>query len=399
MRQCSVSNLKTGMMLGQHLHAYYGGKRTLLLGRGAKITGPVIDKLTSIGYPFVYIEEEGTEEVFPDDVLSEETRDRALLAISQYYEEIKNREVELSRNSGKPVDILKSEVLNINPPRPVRLKESVRDILQDLFLIGSVRGYETMAGLSRTNAIHNHVLNVAVISLLIGWQCGYFDSEQIALGMGALLHDVGKSVLPGIYEKRSWELNPEERALVRHHPVLGEKLLRGDRAISEVERQIIIQHHERQDGTGYPFGLVGNNQKPVRTHYSEPNHIFRFAEIVAVANAFDNLVSGNTRSRRFSPEEALDALAKEAGTRLNVEIVKVLASVVTLYPVGSNVRVVKHLDSRLVGTVGVVAKSDEQGRDEIEIIVLFDQNGKRISARKLNVHLNEKEGVELIMSY
>lgn len=396
MKQCSLDDLKPGMVLGQPIHAYYGSKRTLLLGGRAKVTAPIIEKLESIGYSFVYVDEEGTEDVIPEDVLSSETRDNALLTVSRFYEGINSYVNELSqKKKKKPIDIMKIDTFDLKLPKPSVLRECIRDIIEDLFIVASVRGYNTISGISRNNAIHNHTLNVAVISLLIGNEYGFVDTEQMVLGMGALLHDVGKSVLPGIYEKRYWELDPSERALMQQHPELGENLLSTVRAVSEAERQIIVQHHERQDGSGYPFGLRGDNSKPVRAHYTQPNRIFRFAEIIAVANMFDNLVSGNYYSHRLSPEEALNELYREAGTGLNSDIVRVFSSLVTLYPVGSNIKIEKHPEKELIGNEGVVAKSDGQDSELVEIIILYDRHGRRIPARKETINIYQDDTVKL----
>ena|GEM_PF-477146 len=400
MRQCSIADIKPGMVLGQPLHAYYGGKRTLLLGAKAAFSAPLITKLQSMGYSFVYIEEEGTEEIVPENVLSDETWDNALQAVSRYYEKICSYIKELSKKRDrKSVDIMEMGMLSFPLPKSSLLRESVRDIIEDLFIIGKVEGYDTISGVSRTNAIHNHVLNVTVISLLIGSEYGFVDSEQNVLGMGALLHDVGKTVLPGIYEKRYWELDPDDQEEVQKHPLLGERLLSEARSISEAERQIIVQHHERQDGNGYPFGLKGKNNKPLRSPYHEANRIFRFAEIVAVANVFDNLVSGNYFQHRFTPEEALKELNREAGTGLNSDIVRVLSNLVTLYPVGSNVVIKRHSDANLMGAQGVVAKSDTKDSREIEIILLYDGNGKRMQPYVEKVHLVDDKSIKLSIAY
>ena len=388
------------MVLGQPLHAYYGGKRTLLLGAKAAFSAPLITKLQSMGYSFVYIEEEGTEEIVPENVISDETWDNALLAVSRYYEKISSTIKELSKKRDrKSVDIMEMGMLSFPLPKSSLLRENVRDIIEDLFIIGAVEGYNTISGVSRTNAIHNHVLNVTVISLLIGSEYGFVDSEQNVLGMGALLHDVGKAVLPGIYEKRYWELEPSDQKEVQKHPLLGERLLSEARSISEAERQIIVQHHERQDGSGYPFGLKGKNNRPVRSPYHEANRIFRFAEIVAVANVFDNLVSGNYFQHRFTPEEALKELKREAGTGLNSDVVRVLSNRVTLYPVGSNVIIKKHSNANLKGALGVVAKSDTKDSRGVEIILLYDGNGKRMQPRVEKVHLYDDKSIKLSIAY
>lgn len=398
MKQCAISDLEPGMVLAQPIHAYYGSKRTLLLGGRASLSPAIINKLNSLGYSYVYIEEEGTEDVIPEDALSDETRDKAFLSITTYYEQVNTTIREMNRQGGKKIDVLEAENLHLQLPKSSTLREAVKDIIEDVFLIGSDIGYHAISGISRTNAIHNHVLNVAVLSMVVGAEFGYVDDEQKILAMGALLHDVGKALLPGIYEKRYWELDPTEHTVMRHHPLLGEKLLREARTISEAERQVILQHHERQDGSGHPHGLRGDNTKPVRTQYTKANHIFRFAEIVAAADMFDNLVSGNYFEQRFTPEEALGELYREAGIGLNSEVVRALADLVTLYPVGSNVTVKKHPDDNFIGAKGVVLKSERSDSNEVEVIILNDKNGTRIPAQRESLPIFSDERFKLQVS-
>ncbi len=395
MKQCSIVDLKPGMVLGQPLYAYFGAKRTLLLGVRAKFDPPIIDRLESIGFSSVYIEEEGTEDVIPEDVLSDETRDNTLLAISGFYEAIHSVIKDELRKEEKAIEKLRANGVYFQLPAITPFKESIKNIIQDLFLIGTMRGYHTITGISRSNAIHNHVMNVTVLSLLLGHEFDFMDSEQTVLGMGALMHDVGKAVLPGIYEKRYWELDPSEHADMLEHPLLGEQLLSTLRSVEEAERQIIAQHHERQDGTGHPNGLTGDNTVPVRTHYTKPNQIFRFAEIVAVADMYDNLVSGNYYQHRYSPEEALKELFSEAGTCLNQEVVRALSSLINLYSVASNVKIEKHPDPSLVGTKGVVAKSDGPDSDVVEVIVLYSADGRRVPAFTEEIQLDKHESFKL----
>lgn len=397
MRQCAIKELNAGMVLGMPLHAYYGGRRSLLLGAGATLSSEIIKKVDGMGYSHVYIEEEGTEGLIPDAMLSDETKDSALLTLSHYYEQMRNNVLNLSQKGVQTNDLIRAETLNIHTIPTVGLRRCIRDLIQDLFIIGTVKSYHSAPGISGGNAIFNHVLNVSVLSLLIGGKYKFVDDEQNMLAMGAILHDIGKAVLLDIWGKRYWEMNEAERDLLRNHPALGEKILANVRTINEAERQIIAQHHERQDGTGYPFGLTGDNRQPLRTHYAEPNKIFRFAEIVAAANMFDDLTSGNYFAQRFSPKEGLEQLARESGTGLNSEVVKSMNSLITLYPLCSNVKITKHPDPKLIGFEGVVSESDRADLPEIELILLKDASGKRVKAWKERIPVREDNYVKLVL--
>ena len=389
MRECPIGKLKPGMVLGQPLHAYYGARRSLLLGRGAEITPALIDRLLSIGYPAVYIEEEGTEDIAPGDILAEETTATAMQTVSEFYNEFHDILKDLAKDHDDLVTFFKKSSPFITVPRTSGLKQCVNDIKEDLFIIGSVGRYKTNSAIPRTNAIHQHAINTTILSLLLGWHFDFTDDELFELGLGALLHDIGKLAMPELMEKKYWELNSEERLRLRDHAVVGESMLANSRPITEMNRQIIMQHHEYQDGTGYPTGLKGNNRKPIKTLYTEPNQIFRFAEIVAVANTFDNLMSGEFTQSLLSPKKAYMELKKDAVVRYNSEIVSLIQQVVDYYPVGSNVRVVKHPNHDYQNLEGVVAKSDGEQQDQIELVLLFDANGKRIPSQRVFLDLKE----------
>lgn len=385
------------MILGQALYAYHGAKRTLLLGRGVEISIPIVKRLEDIGYSFVYIEEEGAEDVLPQDILSEETRANALTEISQFYGDLLKLFEEMQRDSAVPVNFMTAINLSFNVPRTAGLKATVRAIIEDLFIIGLVQKYEATAVIPRTNAIHRHALNTTVLSLLIGYHYDYTDPELQELGLGALIHDIGKLTMMDFFGKRYWELDPEEKKAMRMHPELGEKILSNSRTISEIVRQIIMQHHERQDGTGYPNGLLGSNKAPLRSNFTEPNHIFRFAEIVNVANTFDNYLSGFYTSHRLTPLEAMQEVKREAGTKLNSEIVNVLNNSINYYPIGSNLKIMNHHNKDIIGYEGVVSKSLDENSDKIEVVLLFDENKNRIPAQKEIVSRIKNETVELLM--
>jgi HD-GYP domain-containing protein (c-di-GMP phosphodiesterase class II) len=386
------------MTLGMPLYTYIGGKRTLLLGNGADFSAPVIDRIRSLGYSSVYVEEQGTDGLIPEDVLSDQTRDNALLTISKYFQEAKNTIENQVQKGRKLKDFIKSEVLGVSAPPAEPIRDCIKDLITDLLVVGSVKGYHSITGMSKTNYMINHSLNVAVISMLIGAHYKFIDSEQLMLGMGALLHDIGKTFLFDLAELHYWELEPEERTLLQEHAILGGRLLENLQTISEAERQIIIQHHERQDGTGYPHGLKGDNKKPLRTHYTEPRHMFRFAEIVAAANAFDNYLNGNYNQQIMTPSKALEELQKLSGTAHNRVVVNAIRSLVTLFPVCSNVRITAHSDPLLVGIQGVVSKSDLNGTKEVEVILLRDKHGRKLSPVRENLRLSDQVNMELIPS-
>lgn len=148
----------------------------------------------------------------------------------------------------------------------------------------------------------DHSVNVSVLSVYLGVRMGY-TSQQILehLALGGLLHDLGKAFMSSAAGEDRL-IDPSTDPAFRKHPILGvealEKAQTSFRNISAEVRMIIAQHHEFMDGTGYPLGLQGLG-------------IYELTRVVAIANAYDNLVSesrGDTiQARQLAALERLEA--------------------------------------------------------------------------------------------
>ena len=132
--------------------------------------------------------------------------------------------------------------------------------------------------------VYYHTLNVAILALLLGKEYGIKADSMEVLGLGALFHDIGKHRIPKkIFQKRA-PLTPPERQLMRLHPKYGEEMASRMKGFPEESVLIIRQHHEANDGTGYPDGLQGPKISPL-------------SKIMSVANVYDNCCN------HWSPEE------------------------------------------------------------------------------------------------
>lgn len=155
-----------------------------------------------------------------------------------------------------------------------------------------------------------HNLRVARLCVHIGRQMSMSASELRVLARAGLLHDIGKlGIPPEVLEKHS-PLDESEWLLMRTHPELGLSLL--DRAgQSSREMLAVLYHHERLDGSGYPYGLKAESI-PIE------------ARIVAVADTYDALTSDRPYRRACPPMEARRVLVEEAGSRLDSRAVSAL---------------------------------------------------------------------------
>ncbi|WP_395504859.1 HD-GYP domain-containing protein [Ectopseudomonas hydrolytica] len=169
-----------------------------------------------------------------------------------------------------------------------------------------------------------HALNVTVLSLLLGRQLG-LDSEAChSLGLGALLHDIGKLEVPSkVLLKAEPLTRPEQQLLQMHSDFglrMGQKLMLDDEVL-----RIIHEHHEHCDGSGYPRGL-------------REAAIGRLSRLVAITNHFDNLCNPLDPRQALSPHEALALMFKQQRERFDEVALKAFIRVMGIYPPGSLVQ-------------------------------------------------------------
>jgi HD-GYP domain-containing protein (c-di-GMP phosphodiesterase class II) len=126
--------------------------------------------------------------------------------------------------------------------------------------------------------IYRHSIGVALLSKIIGETRGYQGSQLIDLITSGFLHDIGKSKIPSEILNKPGKLTREEFELVKNHTIYGYELIKQSSEFSEQYAYVALQHHEREDGSGYPFGLKGNE-------------ISQSSKVVAVADVFHAMIS------------------------------------------------------------------------------------------------------------
>lgn len=159
-----------------------------------------------------------------------------------------------------------------------------------------------------------HSERVAVLCESLGLRLGLDREELHTLVVGALLHDVGKTVVPRSVLERDGPLTEQDLKLVRLHPKVGADILRG---IKDMERfaEVVLNHHERLDGSGYPRGLRGGQ-------------LDRLARIAAVADVFDAITSPRPYRPAMPTARALAVLQIEVDLgRLDAEVFSELADI------------------------------------------------------------------------
>jgi putative nucleotidyltransferase with HDIG domain len=164
-----------------------------------------------------------------------------------------------------------------------------------------------------------HSQRVSDYSLRIAESLGLAERELEVIKYAALLHDIGKIAIPDDIIKKPSSLTPEEFEQVKQHPIIGAKIIKEIDSLAPMV-PIILHHHERFDGKGYPDGLKGENI-PIG------------ARIVHVTDAYETMVSARAYRDMLPPELAISELRKNAGTQFDPKIVEIFISILRKNPV------------------------------------------------------------------
>ncbi len=173
-----------------------------------------------------------------------------------------------------------------------------------------------LAGAIEANDIYTwgHCERVANISIEIGKALGLDSDDITVLEFASLLHDIGKiGILPGILNKKG-KLSEEEYETIKRHPAIGYEILKDVEFLYDI-RKVILQHHERIDGEGYPQGLYGEN-------------INKLARIMAIADAYDAMTSSRPyREIPLSKEEAIEELIRGKGSQFDGKMIDIFIGI------------------------------------------------------------------------
>ena len=353
MRQVSVNSLKVGDMMGRTI---YSGQGRVLLGRGVLLTLPYIARLRELGISIVYIDDEETRDIIIEDVVSEEHRREAIISFEQSSEAVR-----LGKDfSGFEV---KKAISNI-----------VEDILyqKEIFLsLVDMRSFD--------NQMFSHAVSVCVLATVLGKALGLDRENLEALAIGALLHDIGTVKQPKQLIHKRVPLTSQETSLYQTHTVNGFEILKAKRELSLLSAHVALQHHERMNGSGYPRQLLGE-----RIHH--------LAQIVGIADFYDNLVNGAPGHQKMLPHEACEIVMGSAGTLFPQDLVVMFLKHVAAYPTGCTVKL-------NTGEIGIVVDQNKSlpMRPIIRVLAGDDTLTAFVKAREYNLVEKHTTFIESIL--
>ncbi|MDP2787030.1 MAG: DUF3391 domain-containing protein [Pseudomonadota bacterium] len=170
-----------------------------------------------------------------------------------------------------------------------------------------------------------HALNVTMLALMLGREAGLNSGEMCALGLGTLLHDMGKERVPSqvLLKKTAW--TSAERNFYQQHVVYGVELAEKLPGLPAGAMEVIALHHEMLDGSGFPGGLSGGR-------------IGKLACIATIANTFDNACNRINPADSLTPSQALSVMFRRDRAKYDPELMQHFIRCLGVYPPGSIVR-------------------------------------------------------------
>jgi HD-GYP domain-containing protein (c-di-GMP phosphodiesterase class II) len=278
----------------------------------------------------------------------------------------KLRPAELAHRNGDSMRTVYSDALDLTRELGVGLERGItpplgatRDTVERL--VNGVLSDPDSALLMSTMHSHDeytffHMVNVCILSVATGASIGLNREQLSILGMGGLLHDIGKVGVPSEILNRSGPLSDSDWGYIRRHPAEGAgMLLRSWSRISPVAAKVAYEHHVRLDHTGYP-------REPVE---GRPDLLSR---IVTVVDTFDAMTSRRPYRRAEQRQRALDVLVSGSGSHYDPSVVRVFIKMLGFYPPGSVVRLAD-------GSVAVVVRNNPDALDSPVVRIVKDPEG------------------------
>lgn len=368
-----LKDIKLGMCLSQALLNKDGN---VIFNKGTFFASrEQIQKLADEGIKMVSIDTKLSLLTFDDDnketkeqVLSKKKYEDPIKIVSEIKQEL-SVAIEFFQESTRVMENIMDQVRFGKPLDKNAVQKSSVNIIDSV-----LRNQNAMFSLLNLKNFDEytftHSVNVAIIAVSFAHYLKFPKDKLISLGKGALIHDIGKAKIPVDIINKPGALTDYEFRLIQKHPSLGEQICLKEQMLTQSEINIITQHHEAYDGSGYPYHINGKQ-------------IDRFAAMVSIADFYDALTTERSYKKAFHPHDAIRLIYNQTGKKFDPRLVNHFIKTIGIYPVGSIVR----LNS---GKVAVVIAFNQDNILKPIIKIALDADNKP-SLNKEIISLSESE--------
>ena len=328
MKLKKLSELKKNEILGKDITTW---DYQIILPAGAEIKEEYIQKLKDLGIEEVYIkEEESTDEIV---ILKTETGEAIRKNVKDILERHTYQNSSELANLSSAADSIISNILEEE-----KVVEKIFDIKE------------------RSADIYEHSISICSLAIITALKLGLEISKIHDIGVGCLLHDIGLRYTTVNYSNRALDtLDKQEMIEYKKHPIYGYSALKNEEWLSDLSKAIILYHHERMDGSGFPL---------------KTKEIPFECRIVNVCDTFDEMICG-IGYERVKVYEAIEYLKQLKEIMFDKRVVDTFLEFTAVYPAGSHVLTNE-------GELAVVLRQNKNFQDRPVIRIIRDKNGKDV---------------------
>ena len=327
MRIMKLSQIKGNELLAKSIFDEAG---RVLLAKGTLLNREYIKLLARHDVETLYIEDEDSKGIELEEAIHEQTRQNCKKTIKNTFEKY-----------------VKNEKANVDA-----IYKSANQVIDEILSNKEVMINATEMR-TKSDDIFGHCVNVCALSVITGLHIGYNMLKLKDLASGALLHDIGKADL---FHENKVETN-EHKQLIKQHPKRGYDILKDDMSISSYTKAIVVLHHERYDGSGYPFGM-------------KKEEVHELARLTAVCDTFDLMVSGKSEYGNMHVYEVVEYLTATSGILFDANFVNKFLNNVAIYPTGTGVVL-------NTGEKALVRAQNKSIPLRPIVRLIYDKNGKK----------------------
>jgi HD-GYP domain-containing protein (c-di-GMP phosphodiesterase class II) len=331
MRIISIDSVKGNELLAKDI---INSNDSVLMTAGTVIKKEYAKRLKKLNVEYIYVEDDLAQGVNLTNSLEIQIKDQCQDAI---------RDI-----------LLKYSYHNDSELEEIKLvaDEIIYDIMKEpevIYNLSSIR--------DKSESTYSHSLNVCALSVILAFKLKLSKRRIRDIAVGCLLHDIGFTYISMDYHNLILEdCTEKEQKEIKKHIIYGYTAVEKMEWLSQTSKEIIISHHERIDGSGYPFRLKNNRIKIG-------------SKIAAVCDEFDSKVYGNL-TRKIKVHEAIDYIVSQAGVLFDFNVVNCFVDSVAAYPTGALVNTNQN-------EIGIVLRQNVKCPTRPVIRIIQDKDGKK----------------------
>lgn len=305
----------------------------ILLRAGVQLNNRYVEKLKELGVFFVYIEDYRLEDIMIED----------------------SRLLELKQNAMKNMSNIMKNIYSFNNKGIYDSLNVIEELVDYIIDMGDVNKslYDIQ---TYDNYTFIHSLDTCIMASFLGISSGFSEKELKELAVGAILHDIGKTKISAKIINKDGPLSDDEFDEIKKHPIYGEEILSKNIHIPRNAIKAVLQHHERVDGSGYPYRLLNNE-------------ISKFGKIVCICDVYDAISNDRIYRKKFSPNEAYELILAGSGSAFDNTLVQNFRETFAVYPLGCCVRLSNSVE-------GYVVRQNKNFPDRPVLRILYDYESR-----------------------